>query len=104
MLSMFPAFFAAMDDDRLRGTPLKVYLYLTKRLDFRQARAVKIAAVESDLAIRRTTAQHALDDLVVLGYLERGPKLDRVYTYSLVWSCEAPAPTVADAEPEARSA
>lgn len=81
-----PAFDAAMDDEALRGSPLRVYLYLTRTLDFVSWRAKKLSEIEAGAHVHERSAAWALDRLRESGYIERGSKIDRVWTYRLVWS------------------
>jgi hypothetical protein len=82
----FPAFDNAMDDDRLNGAPIRLYLNLSRRLDFQELRAEKEEAMACAAKMRASTMRAALRRLCDLGYIERGPKVDRIHSYRLFWS------------------
>lgn len=93
----FPAFATAMDDTALRGAALRVYLYLSRTLDFVTYRETSMAVVAQCAHVREVGAANAMRRLCELGYIERGPKprsaasiqnppAKRAYTYRLVWS------------------
>lgn len=88
---MFPAFFNAMDDMELRGAPFHVYLYLAKRLELMHFREVKLTEVAHEARVNERTAAWAIDRLRESGYIERGEKMNRVWTYRLIWSLEPKA-------------
>lgn len=80
----FPAMVAASDDDRLRGAPLDVYVWLCcHRLDFVEFRGVKVAALAITRRIKPDTASRALRLLVEYGYLERRYEHRAGYEYRL---------------------
>jgi len=83
-----PSFDDAMDDESLKGSPLRVYLYLTRTLDFVSWRPKKLSEVEAGAHVHERHAAWALDRLRERGYIERGAKVDRVWTYRLVWSLD----------------
>lgn len=81
---LFPALIAASDDDRLRGAPLDVYLWLCcHRLDFVEYRPVKIDGLATSRRIKSDTASRAMRLLVEYGYLERRYQQRRGYDYRL---------------------
>jgi hypothetical protein len=86
MASVIPAFATALQDHALRGNPKDVYVWCHEHLDTVDFRAVKVIEVEQDLQMNRVTVTRALDRLVEYGYLKRGPRDGRIWTYRLVYS------------------
>jgi len=86
---VIPTLRVAAADPEVRGAPLAVLLYLAHELDVGQFRPVKVAVVASALHIKDITAAWAIRRLAELGYLELGPKTERLNTYRLVWTMPA---------------
>lgn len=92
MASMIPAFFTAMQDRELKGAPREVYVWCHEHLDVVRHRAVKHSAIESALSINDATVACAISRLLERGYLERGTRDGRLWTYRLVYSNPDTAP------------
>lgn len=82
----------AMQDPALRGAPREIYLWLHERLDVVEFRAVKVAEIETGLAMRKTTVREAVALLVHLTYVDRGTREGRIWTYRLFYSCPLRVP------------
>lgn len=83
----FPALLEASDDPIVRRRRnATVYLYLVKRLDFREFRRVMARRLGRELGMRPQTVGAALKTLGKHGYLERGPKVMDTWTYRLVYA------------------
>jgi DNA-binding MarR family transcriptional regulator len=74
----------AAGDARLDGAPLKVYVYLNHELDLTEFRPVKVRAIANELHLKMPTTSIALRRLVETGYIQAGPKVDRVHSYRLL--------------------
>ncbi len=85
-MHMTPAFTSAMQDRALRGRTRDVYVWLNEQLDLVDFRAIKHSAIEADLQMRDSNVFRALDLLIERGYLKRGPRDGRLWTYRLVYS------------------
>lgn len=72
-------------DPRLRGAPFAVYFYLSDELNMQDFRPKKVESIMADVHMKNPTAKFALRRLIATGYLEPGPKIDRVRSYKLVW-------------------
>ncbi len=83
---MIPAYGVAMKDLALRGNARDVYLWCYEHLDVVTYRAVKLSAIEVALRMDDSTVARALVLLVERGYLERGDRTDRLWTYRLYHS------------------
>ena len=81
-----PAFATAMQDPLLRGNPRDLYWWFFHRLDVVLFRPVKTVEFELELQMRHASALDALRALMETGYIERGARLERVWTYRLVHS------------------
>lgn len=94
MASLIPAFHTAMRDPALRGHPREVYVWLHEQLDVVEYRAVKHLALAEALAMKKQRVFDALTLLQSAGYLVRGERIDRLWTYRLVYSrpSEVPKP------------
>lgn len=91
---MIPACVTALQDHAIRGNPKEVYLWCHEHLDLVDYRAVKIIEVEQDMQMNKLTIIRALDQLVAHGYIARGERIDRVWTYRLIYSRPSlPGPT-----------
>lgn len=75
----------AAEDERLRGAPLGVYLWLAcHHLDVEAWRPVKLTGIATVLRIKRHTASRALRVLVEGGYVARRGQAATGYEYRLV--------------------
>ena len=83
---MIPAFFSALQDHSIRGHAREVYVWLHEHLDVVQYRPVKHSAVEQALSIEHVAVKRSIDRLVDAGYLDRGPRDGRLWTYRLFYS------------------
>lgn len=82
-----PAMVSASTDQRLRGAPIGVYLWLVcHMLDFEDFRALKIDGLAMSLRVKRHTASRALRLLVDGGYVERRGQQATGYEYRLRWT------------------
>ena len=81
-----PAFATAMQDRALRGHTREVYLWLNEHLDLLTYRPIKHSAIEADLRVEDSTVFRALQLLLERGYLDRGGREGRLWTYRLVYS------------------
>ena len=82
-----PALVTASTDQRLRGAPIGVYLWLVcHHLDFEAYRALKIDGLATSLRVKRHTASRALRVLVEGGYVERRGRQATGYEYRLRWT------------------
>lgn len=75
----------AAADRRIRGAAVVVYFHLAEHLDDEIFTAKKTKVVARELHLEPPTAARALRRLVAEGYLERGQKIDRVWSYRLKW-------------------
>ncbi|RTL04198.1 MAG: hypothetical protein EKK62_16790 [Acidimicrobiia bacterium] len=81
---VIPAMVSASTDQRLRGAPLGVYVWLVcHRLDLQEYRALKIDGLAVSLRVKRHTASRALHLLVDGGYIERRGVPQTGYEYRL---------------------
>lgn len=85
-MQMIPAFTTAMQDRALRGQPREVYLWLNEELDVVAYRAVKHSAIQQALGIDDSRIFRALQLLIERGYLDRGERDGRLWTYRLIYS------------------
>lgn len=81
--------YLAATDRRLTHPQQRVYAILSRHLDWEELRPVKLEWLAFLSITRRETAHKALQRLVKLGYLIRGPKMfepggQRFVTYRLV--------------------
>lgn len=83
---MIPAFVAAMQDRALRGNARDVYLWCNEHLDVVQYRSVKHSVIESALHMKDSSVADALQVLIDRGYIDRGERMDRLWTYRLFYS------------------
>lgn len=83
---MIPAFFSALQDREIRGHAREIYVWLNEHLDIVQYRPIKHSVIEQALAIEPTAVKRAIDRLVSAGYLDRGPRDGRIWTYRLFYS------------------
>lgn len=83
---MIPAFATAMQDRTLRGAPREVYVWFHENLDVVDYRSVKHAILESELGMDDSTIAAAVARLVERGYVARGERDGRLWTYRLVYS------------------
>lgn len=83
---MIPAFASAMQDRTLRGNPRDVYVWCHENLDPVDFRPVKHADIELALAMEDSSVADAIARLVERGYLARGSRDGRLWTYRLVYS------------------
>lgn len=83
---VIPAFVAAMQDRTLRGNARDVYLWCHEHLDIVQFRPVKHSVIESALQMKDSSIADALQVLIDRGYLDRGERCDRLWTYRLYYS------------------
>lgn len=84
---MIPAFASAMQDRALRGHPREVYVWLHEHLDVLDYRPVKHSAIEADLGMEDSSIADAITRLLGRGYIARGPRDGRIWTYRLIYSC-----------------
>lgn len=93
-----PRLKAAASDPQLRGAPLAVLLHEWDRLDEQVYTPIKVIRLAFELHLKEVTVGWALRRLVDAGYLERGPRDQRVRTYRRVHIDEAGAarPPAAD--------
>lgn len=87
-----PALQCLLEDRRTIGAPRDVYMVLVSRLDLYEFTPVKLQEVFIRLAISKRTAIRALQALVELGYLQKGPPMKAggnipVNSYRLIWLC-----------------
>ena len=81
---VIPAMVSASTDQRLRGAPLGVYVWLVcQMLDLQEYRPLKIDGVAYGLKVKRDTVSRALRLLVDGGYLERRGQPQTGYEYRL---------------------
>lgn len=75
---------AALDDDRLGRTELRVFRACWCSLNFEEFLAIKSDALGLRLSLDRSQVSRALQNLVDLGYLEPGPRDEKgIGTYRL---------------------
>lgn len=78
----------AAADRRIRGAPFLLLMHLSDELDDDAYKAKKTKVVARELHLELPTVARALRRLVAAGYLERGAKIDRVWSYRLKWQGE----------------
>lgn len=84
---MFPALRDAASDPDLRGSDVRIYLFLINEvLDFYEWRPVKQVYVASKIDIGQTSVSEALQRLVAGGYLQRADHHEDGAYYRLVYS------------------
>lgn len=86
MASLIPAFVQALQDRDLRGHPRDVYIWCHEHLDTQDFRPVKHSVIESALQINSVSAGRAVRRLLDRGYLQRGDRAGRLWTYRLRYS------------------
>jgi hypothetical protein len=86
MASVIPAFIAALQDRTLRGAARDVYIWLHEHLDVVDYRPVKHSGIETDLRISSVAIARSFRQLIRDGYIARGPKAGKIWTYRLVYS------------------
>ena len=86
MASVIPAFVSALQDRALRGAPRDVYIWLHERLDTVDYRPVKHSGIEAELRISSMAVARSFRQLLVRGYIARGPRAGKMWTYRLVYS------------------
>lgn len=89
---MIPAFTTAMQDRALRGHPREVYIWLHQQLDVVEFRIVKHAAIVDALGLEDVSVKRAIDRLLACGYIARGEREGRLWTYRLIYSRPDRAP------------
>lgn len=87
MAQVIPAYVTAMQDRSLRGHARDVYLWMHEHLDVVEYRAIKHVIVERDLGMEDTAVARSIHRLVAAGYLSRGTREGKLWTYRLVYSC-----------------
>ncbi len=83
---MIPAFTSAIQDRALRGHAREVYFWCHEHLDVIEYRSVKHALVAADMEMKDLAVFRSIELLLKRGYLDRGPKEGRCWTYRLVYS------------------
>lgn len=83
---MIPAFVQAMQDPATRGHARELYVWLHQRLDVVDFRSVKHSVIDQDLRIGGVAIKRAMDRLVSLGYVARGRRDGRLFSYRLTYS------------------
>jgi predicted transcriptional regulator len=83
---MIPAFATALQDPVLRGHARDVYIWLHEHLDVVQFRPVKHIEIEQDLQVNSMAVGRSIDRLIECGYIDRGAREGRVWTYRLFYS------------------
>lgn len=73
----------AAADERIRGAPFTVIVRLSETLDDQRFQQVGVASLARSVNLHDVTTAQALQRLVRCGYLERGPREDRMWTYRL---------------------
>lgn len=73
----------AAADPAVSGAAAKAYLWLGETLDAEEFRAVKVRSLALTLRFELQTTARALRRLVSAGYIERGAKVARTWTYRL---------------------
>lgn len=81
-----PALQDAIVDQQLRGEPLRVYVALLQRLDWRGARYLKVRGLAHYLGVAPSTVSDALRLLDALGYVERIAVDGRSAAWRLHWA------------------
>lgn len=83
----FPALREAPTDESLKGTDIRIYLFLINDvLDFRDWRTFKQVFVAKNVDVPQSSVSDALERLVKAGYLERRLHSDGDAQYRLVYS------------------
>jgi hypothetical protein len=81
-----PAYTQALQDRGLRGNARDVYLWLCDRLDICDYRPIKHTVAEVDLGMNRVSVARAIQRLLDDGYVARGAREGRLWTYRLTYS------------------
>lgn len=82
-----PLLAEAVEDARLRGTPIQVLVYLHKVLEYGEYRTIKTWVIAEKLHVNRWSVSAGLKRLVELGYVRAGPVKERnVGSYMLLGS------------------
>jgi DNA-binding transcriptional ArsR family regulator len=82
----------AVQDHRLKDTPIHVLVYLHTVLTYGEFRAVKIEAIATAISKSRRRVSVALDRLAEFGYIRAGDKQERnVRSYMLLMNRGEPA-------------
>ena len=89
---MIPASHTAIRDPALRGVPRDVYVWLMDRLDVFEFRPIKHEAIALDLRVKNPTIFKAITLLRTRGYIDRGARDGRLWTYRLAHSRPLPVP------------
>ena len=78
-------------DPDIGAAALKTYLYLADELDDDRFQKRYVDSIAAALHLKVPTTAQALQSLIRRGYLERGAKIDRVWSYRLRWQNDGTA-------------